>query len=84
MIGAISAELLKLRKSWSTWILGGVLVLGLLLLGYLLIYLLVQNPPPGDRGAQAGIAALRRPCCRRTWCPTCSASWRAWAARSHS
>jgi ABC-2 type transport system permease protein len=59
MIGAISAELLKLRKSWSTWILGGVLVLGLLLLGYLLIYLLVQNPPPGDRGAEQGIAALK-------------------------
>ncbi len=59
MIGAISAEMLKLRKSWSTWILGGVLVLGLLLLGYLLIYVLVQNPPPGDRGAQEGIAALK-------------------------
>jgi ABC-2 type transport system permease protein len=59
VIGAISAELLKLRKSWSTWILAGVLVLALLLLGYLLIYVLVQNPPPGDRGAQAGIAALK-------------------------
>jgi ABC-2 type transport system permease protein len=57
--GAISAELLKLRKSWSTWILGGVLVLGLLLLGYLLIHLLVQNPPPGDSGAQRSIAALK-------------------------
>ena len=60
MTGAISAELLKLRKSWSTWILGGVLVLGLFLLGYLLIYLLVQNPPPGDAGAQRGIAALKQ------------------------
>jgi ABC-2 type transport system permease protein len=59
VIGSISAELLKLRKSWSTWILGGVLVLGLLLLGYLLIYLLVQNPPPGDPGAEQGIAALK-------------------------
>ena len=60
MIGAISAELLKLRKSWGTWILGGVLVLGLFLLGYLLIYLLVQNPPPGgDGGARQGIAALK-------------------------
>jgi ABC-2 type transport system permease protein len=59
VIGAISAELLKLRKSWSTWILGGVLVLGLLVLGYLLIYLLVQNPPPGDPGAEQGIAALK-------------------------
>jgi ABC-2 type transport system permease protein len=60
VIGAISAELLKLRKSWSTWILGGVLVLGLLLLGYLLIYLLVQNPPSGgDGGAERGIAALK-------------------------
>ncbi len=59
MIGAIAAELLKLRKSWSTWILGGVLVLGLLLLGYLPIYLLVQNPPPGDRGAEQSIAALK-------------------------
>jgi ABC-2 type transport system permease protein len=59
MIGAISAELLKLRKSWSTWILGGVLELGLLLLGYLLIYLLVQNPPPGDSGSERGIAALK-------------------------
>jgi ABC-2 type transport system permease protein len=60
MIGAISAELLKLRKSWATWILGGVLVLGLFLLGYLLIYLLVQNPPPGDGGgAREGIAALK-------------------------
>lgn len=60
MTGAISAELLKLRKSWSTWILGGVLVLGLFLLGYLLIYLLVQNPPPGGSGAERGIAALKQ------------------------
>lgn len=45
-MNAVAAELLKLRRSWSTTILIGILALVELLLGYLLIYLIAQVPPP--------------------------------------
>ena len=44
-MSAVAAELLKLRRSWSTTILIGILALVELLLGYLLIYLIAQIPP---------------------------------------
>lgn len=47
-MSAIGAELLKLRRSWSTWILIGILALVQLLLGYLLIYFIAQVPVPDD------------------------------------
>jgi len=47
-VSAVAAELLKLRRSWSTTILIGILALVELLLGYLLIYLIAQVPPPPD------------------------------------
>jgi ABC-2 type transport system permease protein len=48
-VSVVAAELLKLRRSWSTPILIGVLALVELLLGYLLIYLIAQVPPdPGE------------------------------------
>lgn len=47
-MNAVAAELLKLRRSWSTTILIGILALVELLLGYLLIYLIAQVPPPPD------------------------------------
>ncbi len=43
---SFSAELLKLRKRPSTWILALVLVAAVLLFGYLLSYSFVANPPP--------------------------------------
>ena len=46
MGASFSAELLKLRKRPSTWILGLVFVAVVLLLGYLLTYSFVSNPPP--------------------------------------
>lgn len=45
-MNAVAAELLKLRRSWSTTILIGILALVELLLGYLLILLIAQVPPP--------------------------------------
>lgn len=39
-----AAELLKLRRAWSTWILVGILALSELLLGYLLIFAVLQAP----------------------------------------
>lgn len=45
-MSVVAAELLKLRRSWSTPILIGILALVELLLGYLLIYLIAQAPPP--------------------------------------
>ncbi|HEX9609986.1 MAG TPA: ABC transporter permease subunit [Candidatus Limnocylindria bacterium] len=45
-MSVVAAELLKLRRSWSTPILIGILALVELLLGYLLIYLIAQVPPP--------------------------------------
>lgn len=46
MGASFSAELLKLRKRPSTWILALVLVAAVLLFGYLLSYSFVANPPP--------------------------------------
>lgn len=46
MGASFSAELLKLRKRPSTWILALVLVAVVLLFGYLLSYSFVANPPP--------------------------------------
>lgn len=45
MGASFSAELLKLRKRPSTWILALVLVAVVLLFGYLLNYSFVANPP---------------------------------------
>lgn len=55
MGGSLAAELLKLRKRPATWVLGALLVLGLLAL-YLLLYSIVAaqsgsaNPDPGTEG----------------------------------
>lgn len=46
MGASFSAEILKLRKRPSTWILALVLVTVVLLFGYLLNYSFVANPPP--------------------------------------
>jgi ABC-2 type transport system permease protein len=54
-MGPVLAELLKLRRAWSTWIIGGILVAVELLLGYLLILLLLQAPPPAEDPATAAM-----------------------------
>ena len=46
MGASFSAEILKLRKRPSTWILGAAFVAVILLLGYLLQYSTFVNPPP--------------------------------------
>ena len=46
MGASFSAELLKLRKRPSTWILAAAFVAVVLLLGYLLTYSFASNPPP--------------------------------------
>ena len=46
MGASFSAELLKLRKRPSTWILAAVFLTVVLLLGYGLTYSFVSNPPP--------------------------------------
>ena len=60
-MSVVAAELLKLRRSWSTPILIGILALVELLLGYLLIYLIAQAPPPPGEPAfgQALLLSLR-------------------------
>ncbi len=59
-IGPLRAELLKLRRSRSTWVLGGLLVVGLVLFTYLLVYLVLQQPSPGrtDPEVEASRGAL--------------------------
>lgn len=57
-MSVVSAELLKLRRSVSTWVLVGLLALVQLLLGYLLLYLVLQIPPP-EGEADFGREALR-------------------------
>ena len=46
MIASLRAEALKSRKRWANWILFGILLLALLLLGYVITYLVLRNPPP--------------------------------------
>lgn len=45
MIASLRAESLKTRKRWANWILFGILLLTLVLLGYVLTYVLLSNPP---------------------------------------
>lgn len=61
-MSVVTAELLKLRRSWATWILVGILALVELLLGYLLIYAIVQAPSSPDEpdfGRDALLLTLR-------------------------
>lgn len=59
MTGSLSAELLKLRKRPATWVLGAILVIGLLLLYGLLYVGLKASEASTDPNAQAGVADLR-------------------------
>ena len=45
MIASLRAEALKSRKRWANWILFGILLLAVLLLGYVLTYVVLKNPP---------------------------------------
>ena len=54
MIASLRAENLKSRKRIANWILLGVLLLTLLLLGYVVTYILLSNPP---RNFQSNIPA---------------------------
>ena len=45
MIASLRAESVKTRKRWANWILFGILLLTLVLLGYVLTYVLLSNPP---------------------------------------
>jgi len=45
MIASLRAESLKTRKRWANWILFGILLLALILLGYVLTYVVLSNPP---------------------------------------
>ena len=45
MIASLRAETLKSRKRWANWILFGILLATLLLLGYVLSYVILTNPP---------------------------------------
>lgn len=49
MIASFRAEILKMRKRWANWVLLGVLLVVLVLLGYVLSYVILKNPPKGFR-----------------------------------
>jgi len=49
VIASLRAESLKTRKRWANWILFGILLLTLLLIGYVLVYVVLSNPPPNFR-----------------------------------
>ena len=49
MIASFRAEILKMRKRWANWILLGVLLVVVVLLGYVLSYVILKNPPKGFR-----------------------------------
>jgi ABC-type transport system involved in multi-copper enzyme maturation permease subunit len=46
MLASLGAELIKLRKRVSTWVLGLIWLAIIILLNYVLIYVLVSNAPP--------------------------------------
>lgn len=61
-MSVVAAELLKLRRSRATWVLVGILALVELLLGYLLIYAIIQAPSGPDEpdfGREALLLTLR-------------------------
>lgn len=45
MIASLRAETLKARKRWANWILFGILMLTVVLLGYVLTYFIFKHPP---------------------------------------
>lgn len=49
MIASFRAEVLKMRKRWANWVLLGTLLVVLVLLGYVLSYVILKNPPKGFR-----------------------------------
>lgn len=49
MIGSLNAESLKIRKRWANWILIAILLAVLILLGYVLSYVILSNPPKNFR-----------------------------------
>lgn len=57
MNGPLGAELMKLRKAWSTRILIAIVVVAQVLLGYLIIWAILQVPEPeeGGLGAARGV-----------------------------
>ena len=46
MLASLGAELLKLRKRPSTWVLGCIWLVVTILFGYVLVYTLLPNAPP--------------------------------------
>jgi ABC-2 type transport system permease protein len=46
MLASLGAELIKLRKRPSTWVLGLIWLAVIILLNYVLIYVLLSNAPP--------------------------------------
>lgn len=46
MLASLGAELIKLRKRLSTWVLGLIWLAVIVLLNYVLIYVLLSNAPP--------------------------------------
>ncbi|HEY0493270.1 MAG TPA: hypothetical protein VGD57_07370, partial [Candidatus Dormibacteraeota bacterium] len=49
MIPSFRAEVLKMRKRWANWILLLILLFVLVLIGYVLSYVILTNPPKGFR-----------------------------------
>lgn len=49
MISSLRAESLKIRKRWANWILIGILLAVLILLGYVISYIILSNPPKNFR-----------------------------------
>jgi len=59
MIPSFRAEILKLRKRGANWILLGILLVVLVLLGYVLSYVILKNPPKGFRSEVPASTLLR-------------------------
>lgn len=45
MIASARADALKIRKRWANWILIGILLIVLILIGYVLSYIVLTHPP---------------------------------------
>ncbi|MEO6795442.1 MAG: ABC transporter permease subunit [Candidatus Dormibacter sp.] len=59
MIASLGAESLKIRKRWANWILIGILLAVLILLGYVVSYVVLANPPKNFR-SEVPASVLKR------------------------
>jgi ABC-type transport system involved in multi-copper enzyme maturation permease subunit len=60
LIASFRAEILKMRKRLANWVLLGILLVVLVLIGYVLSYVILKNPPKGFRSEVPASTLLKQ------------------------